>query len=43
MRKISMTELFPYFDEFSGSNWVQIWIHLFQEDLFPRSPIYPEI
>ena len=24
----------PYFDEFSGFNGVQIWIYLFQGDLF---------
>ena len=24
----------PHFDKFSGFNGVQIWIHLFQEDLF---------
>ena len=34
MRQISGIKLFSYFDEFSGSNGVQIWIHLFHRDLF---------
>ena len=42
MRQISGIELFSYFDEFSESNGVQIWIHLFQGDLFSYSLVYPE-
>ena len=33
-RQISGIELFPYFDEFSRFNGVQIWIYLIKGDLF---------
>ena len=31
----------PYFDEFSGFNEIQIWIHLFHGDLFSYKSSLP--